>query len=175
VVALDAFHWLIGWTPDRGTLAYGAMEGAPSSFFALSDGKSRRILGPGSLWGGRLSKDGHWLTYYSLDSGSFKVFVTSFPDAGTRWQIAEGTDPRWAPDGGEVYYRSGSRLMAARIDKTPGFRVLSHRVVVDPFLPPLYDDYDIHPDGRTLVLVRPAVDTQPREVNIVINWTAMRP
>ncbi len=32
--------------------------------------------------------------------------------------------------------------------------------MVDPFLPPLYDDYDMHPDGRTLVMVRPANSTQ---------------
>ena len=70
--------------------------------------------------------------------------------------IVEGTDPSWAPDGNEIYYRSGPRLMAVRVDKTAGVKVLASRIVIDPFLPPLYDDYDIHPDGRTLALVRPA-------------------
>jgi len=74
-------------------------------------------------------------------------------------------------DNSEVYYRSGTRLMAARIDKTAGVRVLSHRVVIEPFQPPQYDDYDIHPeDGRTLVMVRPADSTQGREVTMVHNW-----
>ena len=170
LLSVDAFNWLIGWTPDQRTLAYGVMEGTPSSIMAFSDGQSRRIVGPGSIWGGRLSRDGRWLAYYSLDSGNFEVYVTPFPDGGARWLIGDGTDPGWAPDGGEVYYRSGARLMAARVDTTIGVRVLSRRVVIEPFLPPLYDDYAIHPDGRTLVLVRPAGSAQGREVNMVVNW-----
>ena len=42
--------------------------------------------------------------------------------------------------------------------------------MIDPFLPPLYDDYDIHRDGRTLVMVRPANQTQGREVTMVLGW-----
>jgi serine/threonine protein kinase len=170
VLALNDFHWLVDWTPDQRTLVYGRMEGAPSSIMALQNGESRRVIGPGSTWGGRLSRDGKWLAYYLLESGNFEVYVSPFPDAGTRWLIAEGTDPTWAPDGTEIYYRSGARLMAARIDKSAGVKVLSRRVLVEPFLPPLYDDYDIHPDGHTLVLVRPSGPTQAREVTLTANW-----
>ena len=84
--------------------------------------------------------------YYSLESGFFEVFVTPFPDAGTRWLIGEGTDPAWSPDGSEVYYRSGSRLMAARVETTAGVRVLSRRVALN----------------RTLVIVRPVGDAHGR-------------
>lgn len=176
IVPLDEFHWLVGWTPDGRTLAYGVMEGVAadgvsrSSIVALAGGDSRRVVGPGDTWGGRLSPDGRWLAYYSLVSGYFEVYVTPFPDADTQWLIAEGTDPSWSPDGAEIYYRSGSRLMAARIDTAAGIRVVSRRVVIEPFSPPLYDDYDIHPDGRTLVVVRPAGDAQGREVTLVLNW-----
>jgi hypothetical protein len=98
--------------------------------------------------------------------------VTPFPKAGPRWLIAEGTDPAWSPKGQEVYYRSGPRLMAARLDVGSGVRVASTRVAVEPFLPPLYDDYDVHPDGRTLVLVRPANATHGREVTVALDWAA---
>ena len=107
LLALSALHWLVGWTPDQRTLAYGVIEGTPSSIMALTDGHSRRIVGPGSIWRGRLSRDGRWLAYYSLDSGNFEVYVTPFPDAATRWLIADATDPAWASDGAELYYRSG--------------------------------------------------------------------
>ena len=75
-------------------------------------------------------------------------------------------------NGTEVYYRSGDRLMAARISTAAGVRVLSQRLVIEPFSPPLYDDYDIHPDGRTLVIVRPVSDAPGREVTVVLNWLA---
>ena len=171
LLALKAFHWLVGWTPGRAALLYGAMsEGSGSSIIAYSNTQSRTIVGPGSTWGGRLSRDGKWLAYYVLNSGTFEVYVTPFPDGGARWLMVEGTDPAWAPDGNEIYYRSGPRLMAARVDKTAGVKVLARRVVIDPFLPPLYDDYDIHPDGRRLAIVRPANETQGREVTTVLNW-----
>ena len=171
VLALKTFHWLIGWTPDRSTLLYGQMnESSGSAIRAYSHSQSRTVIGPGNNWGGRLSRDGKWLAYYVLESGSFEIYATRFPETGARWLIAEGTDPSWSPDGTEIYYRSGPRLLAARIDKAAGVKVASHRVVVDPFLPPLYDDYDIHPDGRTVVTVRPGSQTQGREVTMVIDW-----
>jgi Tol biopolymer transport system component len=170
LLPLTAFHWLVGWTPDRSTLLYGLMLESTSSIMAYSNGQSRTVIGPGNTWGGRLSRDGKWLAYYVLNAGTFEVYVTPFPEARTRWLIAEGTDPAWAPDGNEIYYRSGPRLMAARLDKAAGVKVLQSRIVVDPFLPPLYDDYDIHRDGRTLVMVRPANQTQGREVRMVHGW-----
>ena len=33
-------------------------------------------------------------------------------------------------------------------------------MVIEPFTPPLYDDYDIHPDGKTLALVRPVGEAE---------------
>ena len=44
------------------------------------------------------------------------------------------------------------------------------QLVIEPFLPPLYDDYDVHPDGRTLVLVQPASGTPVRELSMILNW-----
>ena len=145
-------------------------ESSASSIKAYSQTQSRTVIGPGNNWGGRLSHDGKWLAYYVLESGAFEIYVTRFPETGARWLIAEGTDPSWSPDGNEIYYRSGPRLIAASVDKASGVTVASNRVVVDPFLPPLYDDYDIHPDGRTVVAVRPGSQTQGREVTMVLDW-----
>ena len=177
IVPLANFHWLVGWTPQR-TLAYGVIEDVAadgisrSSIVARIGDESRHLVGPGDTWGGRLSPDDRRLAYYSRDSGYFEIYVAPFPDTSTQWLIGEGTDPSWSPDGTEIYYRHGSRLMAARIDTSSGARVLSRRTVLESFSPPLYDDYDVHPDGRTLVLVRPLGDARGREVTVVLNWLA---
>ena len=171
VLALDAFHWLVGWTPDRSALLYGVMQGGGrSSIMAYEAKVAHTIVGPGSTWGGRLSRDGRWLAYYVLNAGAFEIYVTPFPGQATRWLVAEGTDPSWGHDGTEIFYRRGPRLMAATVDKTGGLKVVSTRVAIDPFLPPMYDDYDVHPDGRTLVVVRPTNQTQNREVIVVVEW-----
>ena len=59
--------------------------------------------------------------------------------------------------------------MAARIGTASGLRVLSKRLVIEPFSPPLYDDYDIYPNGRTLALVRSIGDARGREITLVLN------
>ena len=176
LISNSEFNWLIGWTPDGRTLAYGTMEPAKgdqtlSSIMSLTDGQARRVVGPGSTWGGRLSPDGRWLAYYTMESGAFQVYVTPFPGGRARWLVSEegGRDPSWGPDGRELYYRSGDRLMAARIDTTAGIRVLGRRLVLSPFSPPLYDDYDVHPDGHTLALVRPRAESG-RDVVLVLDW-----
>jgi hypothetical protein len=87
VLALEALHWLVGWSPDGSTLVYGQMMGNQrSSIMAYSNAQSRTVVGPGSTWGGRLSRDGRWLAYYVLG-------------VGPRRQ--RGLLPRWpAADGG---------------------------------------------------------------------------
>jgi hypothetical protein len=179
IVALDEFHWLIGWTPDGRTLAFGVLEGAGeaqgalSSIMSFTGGAPHRVVGPGPVWGGRLSPDGRWLAYYTLESGRFDVYVTPFPEGRTRWLISDdgGRDPTWGPDGREVYYRSGDRLVAAVVDTAAGVRVLTRRLVRAPFSPPQYDDYDIHPDGRTLALVHPR-DASGHDIVLVLDWFA---
>jgi eukaryotic-like serine/threonine-protein kinase len=179
LLAIDEFHWLVGWTPEGRTLAFGVMEAATddgvsrSSIMAFSGDEPHRTVGPGPAWGGRLSPDGLWLAYYSLESGRFEVYVTPFPGGGPRWLVSDdgGRDPIWAPDGAEVYYRSGDRLVAARIDTSAGVRVLARRLVMSPFTPPQYDDYDVHPDGRTMVWVRPR-EHSGREIVLVLDWFA---
>jgi Tol biopolymer transport system component len=169
VLPLDAFHWLVGRTPDRAALLFGLMTDRNRSvIMAHRDGKTTAVADYGSTWGGRLSRDGRWLAYYALRSGTFEVYVAAVAD-GTPQQVTEGTDPAWAADASELFYRSGPRLMAARLDKSGAVKVISRRVVVDPFLPPLYDDYDIHPKGQGMVVVRPANQTQGREVAVVTN------
>lgn len=174
VTAVDQFHWLVGWTPDARVLVYGRMEppaadgSTNSSIVTFADGTTQRIVGPGGIWGGRLSPDGEWLVYYSLVAGRYEVYVTPFPGVGARWLISDqgGSDPSWAPDGTEIYYRNADRLLAARVDTTEGVRVVSRRLLVEPFSPPAYDDYHMHPNG-SLVLVRPLVSGG--EVQLVLN------
>ena len=80
----------------------------------------------------------------------------------------EGTDPSWAPDGNEIYYRSGPRLMAARVDKTAGVKVLASRIVIDPFLPPLRRLR--HPPRRPQALRCASRKPDAGRVTTVLNW-----
>ena len=178
LVAIDEFHWLVGWTPDGRTLAYGQMERpaddgiSRSSIVALGGGDPLYVVGPGPIWGGRLSCDGRWLAYFTPERGRYEVRVMPFPDGGAQYLIVDGgTAPAWSPDGSEIYYRSGSQLWAIAVEAGSKVQVGDRRLVIDRFKPPAQDDYHIHADGRTLVYVRPAT-AAGSEVRMILNGLA---
>jgi len=129
--------------------------------------------------GGQFSPDGRWVAYVSRHSGRDEVYVTSFPGGGTRWQVSGsgGTQPRWSPDGRELYFLSaGDDLMAAAIDAGGSrFEVGDVRPLfrVNMFAGPRHGlyGYDVSPDGKRF-LVNDAGEASVPRVALVTNWTA---
>ena len=81
-----------------------------------------------------------------------------------------GVEPVWAPSGRELFFRSGNRFVAARVQTAGTFSVLSREVLFEypgtPFR--LHTNYDVHPDGDRFVMV--GVGEQPTELVVVLNW-----
>jgi len=70
--------------------------------------------------GGVFSPDGRWVAYQSNESGRDEIYVRPFPGPGGQWQVstAGGSDPRWRPDGKELYYLAPDlKLMAAAVSR----------------------------------------------------------
>jgi hypothetical protein len=70
----------------------------------------------------QFSYDGKWLAYATDESGTFQVYVMSFPAGDQKIQVSTdgGGQPRWRKDGKELYYRAlDGRVMALDI-KTEG-------------------------------------------------------
>ena len=63
---------------------------------------------------GHLSPDGAWMAYASDESGRWEVYVGEFPGGG-RWQVSAdgGVEPRWRPDGKELFYVSPDGTLMA--------------------------------------------------------------
>jgi eukaryotic-like serine/threonine-protein kinase len=64
---------------------------------------------------GHLSPNGRWMAYASDESGRWEVYVGEFPGGGSRWQISAGggVEPRWRPDGKELFYVSPDGTLTA--------------------------------------------------------------
>ena len=124
-----------------------------------------------------LSPDGSWVAYKSNESGRFEVYVRPFPDMESgRWQVstAGGEEPKWSPDGGQLLYQAGNRLMAVSIQATTGFATRGTADVLlerNYFFAPNrdYADYDMAPDGR-LLMVSTGGQSDTRQINVVLNW-----
>jgi serine/threonine-protein kinase len=131
----------------------------------------------------QLSPDGRWLAYFSEKSGQLEIYVCPFPDVKSgKWQISisSGQEPRWSPDGREIYYRSGDAIMMASVEIDPTFRIVgSARELfrgVFFFIGPGHS-WDISPDGKQFLMMKPqgalaeGFSTEgPPKINIVLNW-----
>ncbi len=126
-----------------------------------------------------ISPDGRWLAYASNESGRYEVYVRPFPDVERgRWQVSSngGVDPHWAHGTNELYYLSPTAMMAAEYQTEPTFRVGDQRELfpVGPeFLRGInYRLYDLSPDDRRFVMLRPVGQAPESDVRVVLveNW-----
>ena len=114
-----------------------------------------------------------------------------YPGPGGKWQISTdgGQEPVWNPNGRELFYRSGSKIMAVEVGQasTPvspgqagrpvptGFSAGKPRMLFEgPYLPTTtsFPNYDVSPDGQRFLMVKP-VESQtsaPTQINVVLNW-----
>ncbi len=127
----------------------------------------------------RLSPDGRWLAYVSVESGASEVFVQPFPPTGVKWQVSRngGQQPLWRRDGGELYYVApGGKLLA--VDVRPGrtdFTFVDARVLVDARMAGwdrgnMGCQYAATGDGKRF-LISTATDTI-LPITLVRNWIA---
>lgn len=60
-----------------------------------------------------ISPDGRYLAYTSDESGRPEIYVVSLPHATDKCQISTdgGAEPIWSPDGQELFYRVGDRMV----------------------------------------------------------------
>ena len=110
-------------------------------------------------WSPVISPDGRWLAYDSLESGRTEVYVRPFPAVDqARWQISVngGIEPRWSPDGRELFFVSdgvpgGARTFSSvPVQSAAGF-VAGKPVQVASLQNRAPASYDVARDGRLLV------------------------
>jgi hypothetical protein len=84
-----------------------------------------------------------------------------------------GTEPAWAPDGSELFYRAGDRFEVVSVETGASFRVVSrpHTLFEGRYYAyPWQRQYDIHPNGQKLLLFR--YEEEETELTVVVNWIA---
>lgn len=145
------------WSPDGQQLA---VFDSRSDIWILSrDGDYEPFLnGPSNERSGRFSPDGSAFAYVSDESGGeFQVYVMPYPGPGRRVPVSikGGLSPIWSADGKELYFRQGSKVMAASITLGPRIDVSTPVELFDgPYTVDLsgHQRYDVAPDGRFLMV-----------------------
>jgi serine/threonine-protein kinase len=118
------------------------------------------------------SPDGRWVVYQSEESGRPEIYVRPSSGEDRKWPVstAGGLIPVWSPVGNEIFYLSGTKLLAVPVGaKGEEF------VVGDPKV--LFENHEIFSfaaakDGKRFIAAEnPNPGAQPR-LDIVVNWFA---
>jgi serine/threonine-protein kinase len=126
---------------------------------------------------GDISPDGHWIAYYSNESGQNQVYVRPFPgvDEG-RWQISTngGSRPAWAGNGRELFYLDNdTALMAVSVQTAPTFSANNPTKLFDGlwYAGQAGRTYDVSRDGQRFLMITTGDPTSASaNIVVVLHW-----
>jgi Tol biopolymer transport system component len=125
------------------------------------------------------SPSGHWIAYFSRESGRFEVYVRPFPGPGGKWQISTtgGIYPTWSRTRSELFFSTtdGQIMVAPYTAAGDSFRAQKpHLWSGDHFSPPIGPNrtFDLHPDGERFALRIPEAQTDVKDdhVTLIFNF-----
>jgi Tol biopolymer transport system component len=138
---------------------------------------------------GQLSPDGRWLAYVSSETGVSEVYLQTATANGGKWGVSMGggTFPRWRADSGELFYVSGTRMMAKTVDAQgvvaalgPPQFLFDYNAATNQLRPFAghgdHYPYAVRKDGARFLLSRRPVDREAEAgsspIGVMINWAA---
>jgi Tol biopolymer transport system component len=131
----------------------------------------------------RFSADGRWVAYTSNESGSFQVYVQSFPVSGGKWQISTngGGQPQWRGDGKELFFLGPDRkLMVVEVNGAesslkagvPKALFEARTIPTAPFFGFNASYYAASGNGQRFLVSTLVGESTATPLTVVLNWTA---
>ena len=148
--------WLMRLDGDR----------APRPFFEEPAGESD----------GQISPDGKWVAFQVPVSSRQEIYVTPFPGPGARHQVSTdgGTEPLWSRDGRELFFQSGTQLMAVTVAPGAAFSASTPRLVYEGrFFRTINGNtsWSLTPDGRRFLRIQNVEPERPiTRIDLVLHW-----
>lgn len=116
-----------------------------------------------------------WIAYTSDESGRREVYVQSYPEGKGRTVVSSGggSQPRWSPDGEELFYVTGDAVVAAAFRPDGSFEAPRRLFDRSRFLLNDYrfQNYHPSPDGKRFLMIRRDEGSIPRQLNVILNWS----
>jgi serine/threonine protein kinase len=179
------------WTADGLRLVYTVLTTGGEDVWVLTlDDEPRNepfLQGPHNESQASFSPDGRWIAYRSDELGQRSVYLARYGGDGGRVPVGSGSEPRWALDGRELFYRAPEGLMAVSVDGSAelelGEPTLLFNDAAAPSPVPGVNSvgfrrsrgrggagYDVAPDGRFLMVEERDNPAFVRDVIVVQNW-----
>ncbi|MEO5894137.1 MAG: protein kinase [Vicinamibacterales bacterium] len=129
----------------------------------------------GERWA-TISPNGKYIAYQSDESGQQEVYVQEFPEARTKSQVSTGggVEAYWSGDGRELFYRSGSSVMAVSVESGAAFSAGAPKSLFQTRFATISSRgrYRPTPDGQHFFIVTPPARETEQPASVLLNWTA---
>ena len=132
---------------------------------------------------GQFSPDTRWVAYQSDESGRYQIYLQAFPGPGEPIPVTAdgGTQPRWRPDGRELFYISpDEKLMALPVELSADGRRPRVLAPVPLFQTQISggavpganrQQYSVSADGQQFLMsIRVADAEVAPPITMVLNW-----
>ena len=172
---------LESWTPDGRSIFFSTRSGS-FRLPLLLERKPQPVLNA-EVFGGRsrVSPDGRWIAYQSVESGKSEVYVRAFPSLDQERQVSNGggVQPLWSKDGRELYYLTpNSRLMTVEVKSGATLETGSPRSLFQTPIEgnPLLAQYAVSGDGQRFLMMENfqegAGAAATEQFHVELNWFA---
>jgi Tol biopolymer transport system component len=130
---------------------------------------------------GQFSPNGKWIAYRSNESGRWEILLRPYPGPGTARPVSKGggIQPRWRPNGGELFYiGADGRLMAVPIHVPSAGDAVGIGTPIPLFPARLANSsnqqfgYAVDPRGERFLMSIVAGRATTTPITVVQNWTA---
>jgi serine/threonine-protein kinase len=175
IVATDFTKVPTSWSPDGQIIAYHEQGNIFVLRLAAGSTPTPFVNSRATEHSAEFSPNGAWLAYVSDESGRPEVYVRRFPDDGSRHpaSVDGGTNPVWRPDGKELFYRNGPKMMAVAITDARTMTLARPQLLYERRFGGWGDNrFDVTPDGRYFIDLDDTVAEQPPTELVVVQQFA---
>jgi hypothetical protein len=102
-----------------------------------------------------------------------EIYVQTYPEGRLRTRVSRdgGTEPRWARNGRELFFRQGNTMMTVRVESEPPVPSPTPLFTLSAWTSsPARTNYDVAPDGRFVIVRSNEAETAGTEIRLVLNW-----
>jgi len=179
----DGEKSLEDWSTDGRTLVFNIGTRDLAAIPATAGNRSATPLlqAPFIQIQGRLSPDGRFLAYSSMENKRPDVFVQTFPPGGGKWQISlsGGSDPAWRADGRELFFMTERKMFGVDI-RAAGSRFEADTPrelfeVADLHPEARRNRYIVSPDGQRFLVITSPQAQDSTSMSVVVNWQSQLP
>jgi Tol biopolymer transport system component len=184
----DGYAWVNDWSRDGKWVIFSSSprNGAGSNDLwavSMTAGSEHKpvpyLVEPRLQQQAQFSPDGRFVAYGSDQSGTFEIYVQPFPNASEgKWMVSSGggAEPRWSPDGKELFYFSGQMLMRVPVRLQPTFSAGAPTKLFDAPIRPGYTQdshrWQIAPDGQRFLVLADVGNAQT-PLDVIVNWPVL--